>query len=92
MWELVVYILSLVNPLAEPPGDYIGPVAAEAAYAAAQTSVTPAKPKVPTSECTNCNGTGRVRTGDGQGWTKCPDCDADLDLSTTELLVTPGAK
>lgn len=56
--------------------DYIGLVAAEAAYASlirAATPVTPAPPVDP-KNCPTCGGTGRVKTGDGQGWTKCPTC------------------
>lgn len=82
MWELIVFILSLINP-AIAPTDYVGPVAAEVAYAAAMPTTTPVKPKVPTSECKNCKGAGRVRTGDGLGWTKCPECESDIELDTT---------
>jgi hypothetical protein len=58
----------------QPPRDYVGHVAAEVAYLSlTQTDVE--KPKVPTKDCKTCNGTGRVRTGDDQGWTKCPDCE-----------------
>ena len=55
--------------------DYVGYVAAEFSYSALLKTPAPAKPKVPTKDCKTCNGTGRVRTGDDQGWTKCPDCD-----------------
>lgn len=59
--------------------DYVGQVAAEAAYSALLPSGSPSKPKVPTKDCTTCNGTGRVRTGDSNHpWTKCPDCDGSL--------------
>lgn len=53
--------------------DYVGDIAAEAAYA----SLLPSKPgvkRVNPADCKTCGGTGRVRTGDDQGWTKCPDC------------------
>lgn len=55
--------------------DYTGDVAAEAAYASLLSGPSVVKPKGPTKDCTTCNGTGRVRTGDDQGWTKCPDCE-----------------
>lgn len=58
--------------------DYIAVAASEAAYSALLPYKAPVKPKVPTKDCTTCNGTGRVRTGDLQGWTKCPDCDPSL--------------
>lgn len=61
--------------------DYVGQVAAEVAYSAARVESDPApKPKVDTKDCTTCNGTGRVRTGDGQGWTKCPDCEPKSEV------------
>lgn len=31
--------------------------------------------KVPRSECKNCGGTGRVRTGDGLAFAECPKCE-----------------
>jgi hypothetical protein len=84
---LLSLLLSLVNlavPHAEPPKqDFVGMVAAEAAYSALLPDAAPVKPKVPTKDCTTCKGTGKVRTGDNQGWTKCPDCDPDLgDVKT----------
>ena len=60
---------------AEPPKKvYIGMVAAEVAYSAALPSSAPVKPLVDPKDCKTCNGTGKVRSGDGQGWTKCPTC------------------
>ena len=58
--------------------DYVGDVAAQAAYASLLQSSGPAKPKVPTKDCTTCNGTGRIRSGDDLEWLKCPDCDPAL--------------
>jgi len=59
--------------------DYVGHVAAEAAYSALLSAGSPSKPKVPTKDCTTCKGTGRVPTGDSNHpWTKCPDCDGSL--------------
>jgi hypothetical protein len=56
--------------------DYVGRIAAEAAYSSLMTSVPTVKPLVPTKDCTTCNGTGRIRTGDSNHpWTKCPDCE-----------------
>jgi hypothetical protein len=69
------WLFVLLTPMAAPPqADYVGALAAEAAY----VSLQPAKPVKPTpinpADCKTCKGTGRVRTGDDQGWTKCPDC------------------
>lgn len=37
----------------------------------------PAPNKVPRAECKLCNGTGRVKTGDGISWTVCENCTPD---------------
>jgi hypothetical protein len=61
---------------AEPPKkDYVGVVAAEVAYAALLPDPQVVKPLVDTKDCTKCNGRGKIRTGDDQGWTDCPDCE-----------------
>lgn len=58
-----------------PKKDYIGVVAAEAAYSALLPSRSPVKPPlVDPKDCPTCKGTGKVPSGDGQGWTKCPTC------------------
>lgn len=77
MFKWLAALLVFLFPLVADDGtDYVGQVAAEAAYSAMLgSSATPTKPKVPTKDCTTCNGTGRVRTGDdNHPWTKCPDC------------------
>lgn len=72
--------------------DYVGMVAAEVAYAALIPDAAPVKPKVPQSQCKTCQGSGRVRTGDLQGWTKCPDCEPDKDTGPRPVLksTAPG--
>lgn len=77
MFDWLFVLLSPVMPYAEaaPQTDYVAVAASEAAYSALLPESAPVKPKVPTKDCTTCNGTGRVRTGDDQGWTKCPDCE-----------------
>jgi hypothetical protein len=59
-----------------PVKDYTGYVAAEAAYSAAMLTAEPEMPddRKVNPDCKTCNGTGRVRSGDGQGWSKCPAC------------------
>lgn len=70
------WLFVLLTPVtaAPPHKDYIGTLSAEMAY----VSVQPAKPLTPKpinpADCKTCKGTGRVRTGDDQSWTKCPDC------------------
>lgn len=78
LFALLTSLFSLVQPYAEAPPqkDYVGLVAAEAAYSALLPDTAPVKPKVPTKDCTTCKGTGRVPTGDSNNpWTRCPDCE-----------------
>ncbi|NDD52614.1 hypothetical protein EBZ39_01830 [bacterium] len=82
MWNWLVAfftaLFSLVpHATTQPHKNRVPVVAAEAAYSALIPETTPVKPKVPRSKCTTCGGTGRVRSGDGQGWTECPDCEDD---------------
>lgn len=93
MWNWIVWLLSLITPAVAPEAtpDYVGPVAAEAAYASLRPTDGPVKPKVPRSECKTCEGTGRVRSGDEQGWTKCPDCEPDKgELPKLDLRAPTG--
>lgn len=86
MFKWLAALLVLLLPFGRVnTSDYVGQVAAEAAYSAMLPTSGPAKPKVPTKDCTTCNGTGRVRTGDdNHPWTKCPDCDGSLVAPDTE--------
>lgn len=70
-----------------PPQDYIGMVAAEAAYAALLPNKAVVKPKVPRKDCTTCKGTGRVTQGDGHE-TECSDCDPALGDVMSERAIT----
>ena len=79
MFEWLFILLAPVLPDAATQKDYIGVVAAEAGYAALVPAEKVVKPKVPTKDCKTCDGLGKVRTGDGHSWTKCPDCDPNLD-------------
>lgn len=81
MYAFLIWLAAFFAPTpapvtyAEPvKKDYIGVVAAEAAYSAALPSKAPVRPNVDPKDCKTCNGTGKVRSGDGQGWTKCPTC------------------
>ena len=77
---------------AEPPQkDYIGMVAAAAAYssmsvAAPTPAPEPVKPKPVDPNCPTCKNSGRpgwVRTGDKINWTKCPTCQAPGAATST---------
>jgi hypothetical protein len=78
MFEWLMLLLAPLVPDVTPPQkDYIGVVAAETAYSALLSGTTavkptPAKPVDP--NCPTCKGAGKVPSGDGQGWTKCPTC------------------
>jgi hypothetical protein len=50
--------------------EYVAIVAIEAALLT--TEKTPAPPKPPLPNCPQCKGTGKIKTGDGQGVTACP--------------------
>jgi hypothetical protein len=78
MFEWLMLLLTPWVPNAAPTEtNYIGMVAAETAYSALLSGTTavkptPAKPVDP--NCSTCKGAGKVPSGDGQGWTKCPTC------------------
>jgi cytochrome c5 len=82
MYEFLLWLASLFAPTLPPPPpappvkaqDCVGLVAAEAAYSAAIPSKEVEKERVWQDECETCNKTGMVRSGDDQGWSKCPDC------------------
>lgn len=88
LWSMLLSWFGLASgPLPVP--DYVPEIAAEAAYSALMPDHSPGKKKVPTKDCTTCNGTGRVRSGDDQGWTKCPDCEPSPQMQT---LLAPEAR
>ena len=87
MYEWVLYFLTWLTALFAPPAppqvqyvealpqDYVGVVAVEAAYTTLlPKSPTPAPKPVDPANCPTCKGQGKVPTGDGQGWMKCPTC------------------
>lgn len=52
---------------------YVAIIATQAAlHSLSDTAPTPAPPKPPLPNCPQCKGTGKIRTGDNQGWTACP--------------------
>lgn len=76
MFKWLLALLAFIFPVPQPQQpDYVGLIAADAAYAALLPTPKTIRPKVPTKDCTTCKGTGRVRSGDGHEWTKCPDCE-----------------
>jgi hypothetical protein len=77
-----------------PQRDYIGMVAAEAAYASLLRETSPVKPNplVDPKNCPTCNGTGKVKTGDGHSWTKCPTCQPMTSPTKPTLPLTVPPK
>ncbi|WP_353208348.1 hypothetical protein [Sphingorhabdus sp.] len=76
MFEWLMLLLAPLVPNATPTEtNYIGMVAAETSYSALLSGTTPVKPTpVNPKDCPTCKGTGKVKTGDGISWTKCPTC------------------
>lgn len=90
------WLFLLFTPVAAdvPKEDYIGVVAAEAAYVAMEPE-KPVDNRVDRKDCKVCNGTGQVRSGDGQGWSKCPNCKPPagaLKLETAPTETPPAMK
>lgn len=95
MYKWLTWFLTFIAGLlyvAPTEKDYVGVVAAAFAYATLLPDTAPVKPKVPQSECKTCGGTGRVRTGDDQSWTRCPDCEPDGGTGNRPVLksTAPG--
>lgn len=99
--SLLTFFAGLFSAAAPAPEHDYGPeVSVEMAYSALMPRPVVTKPKVPQKDCKTCNGTGRVRSGDDQGWTKCPDCEPARDAEGSkspadapkEKLTTPPAQ
>lgn len=73
MWKWLLSLILALSVSTPTPPDYVGTMAVEAGYASLLPARLTPKP-VNTADCKTCKGTGRVRTGDDQNWTKCPDC------------------
>ena len=81
MFEWIFLLFTPAVPYAAPAPteDFVGVVAAEAAY----TTLLPSAPNPDTPapqpidpNCPTCKGKGKVPSGDGHEWTKCPTCQA----------------
>jgi hypothetical protein len=75
MFEWLFLLLAPVAPAAPetPKTYYVGRLSAEVAYVGLQPQKA-VDNRVDREDCTVCKGTGQVRSGDGQGWTKCSNC------------------
>lgn len=90
MFEWLLLLFTPVLPDATPKKDYIGLVAAEAAYASMLSDTPVKKPLVDTKDCKRCKGTGRIRTGDDINWTDCPDCEPKEGSPVTSGSTPPA--
>jgi hypothetical protein len=93
-WLMLLFTPPTVVYAEPPKKDYVGMVAAEAAYSALLSDTTPVKPKPVDPNCPTCKGVGKVPSGDGQGWTKCPTCQpmqmkASESVPSMRLQVKP---
>jgi hypothetical protein len=90
MYEWLFYLLAPVAPVttyaAPQPEDHVGVVAAQAAYVTLLDKGVAPKPEPEPSRpidpnCKTCHGKGKVPSGDGQGWTKCPTCQSAAEVT-----------
>jgi hypothetical protein len=76
-----------------PKKDCVGMVAAEAAYVSFLPDAIPPKVLVDTKDCTRCNRTGRIPTGDSNNpWTDCPECEPKDGKVNAEPKLSPVMK
>lgn len=87
MFESLLLLLAPVAPADVPKTYYIGVVSAEVAYIAMQPE-TPIDTRVERKDCKVCGGSGLVKSGDGQGFTKCSNCKPPVE----SLMNAPRAK
>lgn len=91
----LLFFFTPVVANAAPKKDYVGLVAAEAAYVALLPDAAPVDPQpvTPDPNCPTCRGVGKVPSGDGQGWSKCPTCMTPNPRDAAPALpVAPGEK
>lgn len=74
MYELLLLVFGFgaADVPTTPKKDYVGVVAAEAAYSALLPRRAIPEQGTPLAGCPRCNGTNFVRSGGGEEWVKCP--------------------
>jgi len=91
-WLMLFFTPVAVVPDAKPTQkDVIGLVAAEVSYSALLhgsplAPVGPVNPEVDHKDCLTCGGTGKVPSGDGQGWTKCANYRPKSTSGTAPIM------
>jgi hypothetical protein len=73
---LGAFLLAVVVTAGQQPSTIEADLACETAreMVRLQASPLPAPPKPPPERCTRCNGTGKVKSGDGLAVIPCPEC------------------
>lgn len=81
---------TLTTPPAVEASNWNGVIASSIAVTTAGGEVNPVDNRPLRKDCTECNGTGRVKTGDGIAWTTCDACKsatAAEELASTLALL-----
>lgn len=109
-WLLPIMILSLAaigcEEVKPDASKFYGEIAVTTATIKRSVPDTPAPTPEPgpnAEKCTNCDGTGKVKTGDGLAWTVCDECDGTgrvthlgrverpyIEIPFTPAKYTPG--
>ena len=74
---LGAFVLAVVLAAGDSPSTLDAELACETAreMVRLQAQPLPAPPKPTPAKCVRCNGTGKVKSGDGIAVIPCPDCD-----------------
>jgi hypothetical protein len=70
------FLLAVVVTASAQPWTLDAELACEAAreFVRLQAEPAPAPPKPAPAKCTRCNGTGKIKSGDGLAVIPCPEC------------------
>lgn len=73
--RLVILVALILSGCSKPAPDHMVLLCecfTQAAYEAVKARKTLPAPPAPAACCTECRGTGKVRSGDGHAWVDCP--------------------
>jgi hypothetical protein len=73
---LGAFVLAVIVAAGDPPSTLDAELACETAREMVRLQATPVPvpPKPAPTKCVRCNGTGKVKSGDGIAVFDCPDC------------------